>query len=260
MSVPSVGVEEEFLLVDPQTGEPVARNADVARYAGERGVDLQLELTTCQVETATDKADTSSQLREQITRLRRVAADASAAAGATLLAVGLPPTVPHHFPITDTPRYHQIAERFGMIAHEQGICGCHVHVEVPGPGSGNRCQQPVAAVAAAAAGADRQFGDLSEHRHRLRELAQCAVGPLAERGAAAACGVRRTLRRGRRHDARRRGDARRRHGLLGRAAVQQVPHSGGQGRRRAGHRRRDGTAGDTRAGVGDDGTGGSPAR
>lgn len=131
MSVPSVGVEEEFLLVDPLTGEPVPRNADVARYAGERGVDLQLELTTCQVETATDKADTSSQLREQITRLRRLAADASSAAGATLLAVGLPPTVPHRFPITDTPRYHQIAERFGMIAHEQGICGCHVHVEVP---------------------------------------------------------------------------------------------------------------------------------
>ena len=131
MSAPSVGVEEEFLLVDPRTGEPVARNAEVARYAAERGVDLQLELTTCQVETATDKADSSSQLRAQIIRLRRTTAEAADAAGAMLLAVGLPPTVPQHFPITDTPRYHRIAERFGMIAHEQGICGCHVHVEVP---------------------------------------------------------------------------------------------------------------------------------
>jgi len=43
----------------------------------------------------------------------------------------VPPTVPHEFPITDNPRYREIAERFGMIAHEQGICGAHVHVAVP---------------------------------------------------------------------------------------------------------------------------------
>lgn len=131
MNPPSVGVEEEFLLVDPSTGEPVARNADVARHAAARGVDLQLELTTCQIETATDVATTSSQLRQQIIHLRQVAAEAAERAGARLLAVGLPPTVPHSFPITDKPRYREIGDRFGMIAHEQGICGCHVHVEVP---------------------------------------------------------------------------------------------------------------------------------
>lgn len=41
------------------------------------------------------------------------------------------PTLPREFPITDKPRYRDIGERFGMIAHEQGICGCHVHVAVP---------------------------------------------------------------------------------------------------------------------------------
>lgn len=128
---PSVGVEEEFLLVDPSTGEPVARNSEVADNAAHHGVDLQLELTSCQVETATEVAQTSSELRHQITHLRQVAAAAADKAGARLLAVGLPPTVPQSFPITDAPRYHEIGERFGMIAHEQGICGCHVHVEVP---------------------------------------------------------------------------------------------------------------------------------
>ena len=49
---------------------------------------------------------------------------------ACLAAVGLPPTVLHEFPVTDTPRYRRIAERYGMLAHEQGICGCPVHVEV----------------------------------------------------------------------------------------------------------------------------------
>ena len=130
-SHPTFGVEEEFLLVDPDSGEPVARNATVARRAKERGVDLQLELTSCQVETATEVVDTSEQLRDELTRLRRIAADAAEADGARLLAVALPPTVPHEFPITDKPRYRKIAERFGMIAHEQGISGCHVHVAVP---------------------------------------------------------------------------------------------------------------------------------
>jgi glutamate---cysteine ligase / carboxylate-amine ligase len=131
VNLPSVGVEEEFLLVDPATGEPVACNAAVAEHAAARGVELQLELTTCQVETATEVAQTSSQLRQEITHLRRVAADSAQEAGARLLAVGLPPTVPHSFPITDKKRYREIGDRFGMIAHEQGISGCHVHVEVP---------------------------------------------------------------------------------------------------------------------------------
>ncbi|RDH75014.1 YbdK family carboxylate-amine ligase [Mycolicibacterium moriokaense] len=128
---PTVGVEEEFLLVDPETGEPVPRNEVVAGHAHAAGVELQLELTSCQVETASDVAGSSEDLRADLTRLRRVAAEAADAAGARLLAVGLPPTVPQQFPITDNPRYRRIAERFGMIAHEQGICGCHVHVAVP---------------------------------------------------------------------------------------------------------------------------------
>jgi carboxylate-amine ligase len=130
-SYPTFGVEEEFLLVDPGTGEPVARNEAVARHASARDIKLQLELTSCQVETTTNVADTSDDLRAELNRLRRIAAQSAEAAGARLLAVGLPPTVPHEFPITDKPRYREIAEMSGMIAHEQGICGCHVHVAVP---------------------------------------------------------------------------------------------------------------------------------
>jgi carboxylate-amine ligase len=130
-SHPTLGVEEEFLLADPTTGEPVAVNKAVAAHAAERGVELQLELTSCQIETTSDVVGGSGELREQLTRLRRTAAEAAEASGAQLLAVALPPTVPHEFPVTDTPRYREIAENFGMIAHEQGISGCHVHVAVP---------------------------------------------------------------------------------------------------------------------------------
>ncbi|MGE2814759.1 glutamate--cysteine ligase [Mycobacterium heidelbergense] len=128
---PTFGVEEEFLLVDPRTGEPAPRNAAVAHEAELRGVTLQLKLSSCQIETTSGVASGSAQLGEELIRLRRTAAQAAEAAGVRLLALGLPPATPHEFPVTDTERYRRIGEQFGMIAHEQGICGCHVHVEVP---------------------------------------------------------------------------------------------------------------------------------
>lgn len=129
-SHPTVGVEEEFLLVDPGTGEPVACNEQVAAHAADQGVELQLELTSCQIETTTGIASTSGELRQQLGELRRVTAKAAEASGARLLAVGAPLSVPHEFPITDNPRYREIADKFGMVA-EEGICGCHVHVAMP---------------------------------------------------------------------------------------------------------------------------------
>ena len=128
---PTVGVEEEFLLVDPGTGEPVPANQEVAAHAQRRGVRLQLELTSCQVETTSGIASTSQELRDELAMLRAVAAEAAEASGVQLLAVALPPSIPRDFPVTDKPRYRLIGERFGMAAHEQGICGCHVHVAVP---------------------------------------------------------------------------------------------------------------------------------
>jgi carboxylate-amine ligase len=126
-----MGVEEEFLLADPETGEPVALNRAVADLAGRRGVDLQLELTSCQVETTSSVASSGAELASELGRLRRVAAESAAEVGARLLAVAVPPTVPHAFPVTDTPRYRKIADGFGMLAHEPGVCGCHVHIAVP---------------------------------------------------------------------------------------------------------------------------------
>jgi glutamate---cysteine ligase / carboxylate-amine ligase len=127
---PTVGVEEEFLLVDADN-KPAAASRAVRDKAQARGVALQLELTSCQVETTTSAATTSSELYAELLGLRRVTAVAARACGTRLLAVGVPPYVPHEFPVTDTPRYRRIAENFGMLAHEQGVCGHHVHVAVP---------------------------------------------------------------------------------------------------------------------------------
>lgn len=87
---PTVGVEEEFLLVDPDSGAPIARSRAVAERADELGVDLQLELTSCQVETATEVAGSMADVRAQLTHLRSTAARAAADSGARLLAVAVP--------------------------------------------------------------------------------------------------------------------------------------------------------------------------
>ncbi|WP_374021921.1 glutamate--cysteine ligase [Mycobacterium sp. HNNTM2301] len=128
---PTFGAEEEFLLVDRRTGEPAPRNSDVAAAAKRRGVELDLELASCQVETTSSVVASSSELGEELSRLRRTVAQAAESVGLQLLATGLPPATPHEFPVTDTPRYRRIGAEYGMVAHEQGICGCHVHVQVP---------------------------------------------------------------------------------------------------------------------------------
>src|SRR5258708_5653287 len=81
---PTFGVEEEFLLVDADSGEPLPLNRAVAEHAKALGVDLQLELTSCQVETTSDVMSSSEALRAELSRLRRTASEAADAAGARL--------------------------------------------------------------------------------------------------------------------------------------------------------------------------------
>lgn len=50
---PTVGVEEEFILIDSHTGVPLLSNTAVAAAGTALGIDLQLELSRCQIETAT---------------------------------------------------------------------------------------------------------------------------------------------------------------------------------------------------------------
>ncbi|MFE1594137.1 glutamate--cysteine ligase [Nocardia sp. NPDC058705] len=129
--VPTVGVEEEFLLTDPDTGAPAPKNTLVAETAKRAGVELQLELTSCQVETSSAVHSDIGALLADLRTSRRRVAECAAEHNVRLLAVAVPPTVPEGYPVTDTPRYQRIAHSFGMIAHEQGLCGCHVHVAVP---------------------------------------------------------------------------------------------------------------------------------
>jgi carboxylate-amine ligase len=129
--VPTFGVEEELLLVEDSTGEPFMEGATVQHVAQSLGLELDLELTPCQVETTTPVLDSMADLRHLLTQSRRTADVAARETGGRVLAVGVPPIVGDRQPVSRTERYQRIAKNFGVIAAEQGVCGCHVHVAVP---------------------------------------------------------------------------------------------------------------------------------
>ncbi|CAL9385122.1 Putative glutamate--cysteine ligase 2 [Actinosynnema sp. ALI-1.44] len=129
----TVGVEQEFLLVDPETRRPVPGAEAVAQHAGAR-LDVQRELTPFQIEVATPVCRSTEELAEQVLLGRTHLAKAAHAAGCRLLASAFPPigTVGPP-PNTDDPRYRLMEYSHRKLLGGQGVCGLHVHVGVPDP-------------------------------------------------------------------------------------------------------------------------------
>ena len=128
----TLGVEEEFVLLDPAAGTAALAGPDLVRMlGGEPGV--QQELMRFQVETATPVCTSLDDLGRELARLRRLTADAAASLGCRLVASGIAPyRTPGLAAMTDQPRYRKLARRYGPLAVQAGsTCGCHVHVGVP---------------------------------------------------------------------------------------------------------------------------------
>ena len=127
----TLGVEEEFVLLDPSTGATVLAGPDLVRMlGGEPGV--QQELMRFQVETGTTVCTGLDDVGRELIRLRRLAAAAAASVGCRLVACGVAPyRTPGLAAVTDQPRYRELARRYGPVVAEAGTCGCHVHVGVP---------------------------------------------------------------------------------------------------------------------------------
>ncbi|MET8849474.1 glutamate--cysteine ligase [Amycolatopsis sp. NPDC004625] len=136
---PTMGVEEEFLLVNPRTGQtsPCAEPV-LGRYRHHGplpdGVKVHRELRLTQLEAATGVCTTADELRHQLTAARRVLAGAAAAEDCALLATGTPagPGAAGP-PPASTGRYAEIDAVYGAVVADYEACGCHVHVGVPDP-------------------------------------------------------------------------------------------------------------------------------
>ena len=133
----TVGVEEEFLLVAPETGVAVPAVDRVLDQVPEdlRG-QVQHEFQTSQIEIGSPPGLELGALRHSLGLLRAGLADAADAAGVRLVAVGaglVDGPVP---PVFDNPRFHRMVEQFGPLVDGPGNNGMHVHVGIPDPETG----------------------------------------------------------------------------------------------------------------------------
>ena len=124
----TVGVEEEFLLVDRADGRPRAKAAALLKKADDPDA-VEGELHLQQVETGTEPCRTLDELHRQIRATRERASEAARATGVEIAAIGTSP-LPVRAELTPSPRYREMARRFGLTVQEELTCGCHVHVGV----------------------------------------------------------------------------------------------------------------------------------
>jgi carboxylate-amine ligase len=128
---PTVGVEEEFTLLDPLTGTVVPRAAEVIRDCRD-AAGVVAESMTFMVETRTPVCRTLGEVHQALQTGRARVAGAARRHGALVVASGVPPFgLPSPPAITDHPRYLELARRFPFAMSTNGICACHVHVAVP---------------------------------------------------------------------------------------------------------------------------------
>jgi YbdK family carboxylate-amine ligase len=122
----TLGVEEEYHLVDPATGELATRARDLPDDGYVKG-----ELQASQLETGTQVCRTFTDVREELVKARRAGARAAARSGAVIMAAGTHPFAQwRDLKRVPIPRYDAMANRFGALANRQCICGLHVHVSV----------------------------------------------------------------------------------------------------------------------------------
>ncbi|MCI3935399.1 glutamate--cysteine ligase 2 [Streptomyces sp. AN091965] len=141
----TVGVEEELLLFDRESGEPralstavLARAArDTAEHGGaeesgngDSGDDaFEKELHGHQIEFATRPQSDMDSLSAEIVRWRAEAARHAGDVGASVAALATSP-LPASPSVNVGKRFQWMEEQFGLTTQEQLTCGCHVHVAV----------------------------------------------------------------------------------------------------------------------------------
>ncbi|HKS01426.1 MAG TPA: glutamate--cysteine ligase [Arthrobacter sp.] len=150
------GVEEELLIVDPDSGEPLAladallagrklaaddapdrprllKKKDETKYDDEMGLSAELKLE--QIETQTRPCLDHTELLRQVRAGRALADEAAQGHGARIAALATSPlALSSH--TTPDPRYARMLERFGLTAQEQLTCGFHVHTYIESPEEG----------------------------------------------------------------------------------------------------------------------------
>ena len=129
----TIGVEEEFVLVDPDTLTPVERAPDAhdsLHHHGDRHGAVMREFFPSQIEFASPVCDTADDALAALAGFRAELSSWAEAHGLLAAGVGLPYQVAAGAQVSDGERYRDIASHFGMIVPDHQINGLHVHVGV----------------------------------------------------------------------------------------------------------------------------------
>ncbi|MEE9394600.1 MAG: carboxylate-amine ligase [Planctomycetota bacterium] len=135
MSQLKIGIEEEYMLVDPKTLGLSNHTEQFLSAADARHTDnMKAEFHTAVVEIVTDPCADVAEAKEQLTRHRRAVIELAEEHGLGLAAAGTHPTT--HWKdvkISGGERYAKILYNLQDIARANLIYGMHCHVEILDP-------------------------------------------------------------------------------------------------------------------------------
>jgi len=133
----SLGVEEELMILDAETLEPVGAVDVLLRGAREldlRG-SLKTEMHASVVELNTGVCHDVAEAVAMLGELRCAVAAVARSNGLVVAAAGAHPTAPlESLPVVQEERYLEMMRTVGYAARRQGVNGLHVHVAVDGAG------------------------------------------------------------------------------------------------------------------------------
>ncbi|MGR8011923.1 carboxylate-amine ligase [Streptomyces hypolithicus] len=137
----TVGVEEEYLLLDPVTGLPMPLAEEVRGFSGLAPVvahqEVHPELLQAQVEVATPVCTDLHEVGGHLLRLRHAIGAAAEELGCRLAACATAPfSQAEPVPVSRYPRYLALRDQAPQLVAEQLINGMHVHAAVPDPQMG----------------------------------------------------------------------------------------------------------------------------
>ncbi len=128
----TMGVEEEYLLVDAQTLELArAPQALMDSCMSEMDGQVSPEFLQCQIEVGTKVCQTIGEAREDLKRLRACISKHAADHGLVPIAASCHPFADwKDQPHTDKDRYNALQQDLAGVVRRMLICGMHVHVGI----------------------------------------------------------------------------------------------------------------------------------
>jgi len=132
----TIGLEEEFAILDPQTLELAHRFEDVYAVCQQDGVLAEAaagELIASEVEIRSGRAETFAEAVERQRERRARLFDVAGGLGLTLGAMGTHPWANYlDQRIIDTPHYNRLRQELGWVAQRNNTWSLHLHMGVRG--------------------------------------------------------------------------------------------------------------------------------